>query len=103
MKSAMENESRTCFGDSDGVKTCILSQEEEYHAKGFDPNRGRLSPLSVFSFPGNGKQSVFTLMIQITQQLHVVFSCSAQFHCIPFIPDAPMGVLLVYPVLLGTL
>lgn len=31
------------------------------------------------------------------------FPRSAQFHCIPFILGVPVGVLLVYPVLLGTL
>lgn len=31
------------------------------------------------------------------QLQHTVFSCSAQFHCIPFIPDDPQGVMSVYP------
>lgn len=57
------------------------------------------------SLPGNRKQSMFTLMMQITQHAVVThsFSCSAQFHHIPFIPDVPLWLLSLYQVLLGTL
>lgn len=83
------------------------------HVRGFESSRERVicllhctrpSPLCAF-FPWEEEAKYFHTNNVNTQ--HAVgaqsFSCSAQFNCIPFIPDAPLGVLSEHPVLLGAL
>lgn len=86
------NESRSVLYCSDSDKSHAITASylwksiDFIHVKGLDFQQ-RKSFHSLLSFPGNRKQSVFTLMMYIRsmQSLHTSFSFSAQLHHIPFI------------------
>ncbi len=107
MMPIMKNESGNVVWCSDSVKPhpitmpCLWKSIDFNHVRGFDSSRGRVSlplsctrfPPSVLSFPGNRKQSIFTLMRQIPsmQLLHTVFSVLHDLTAFPSFLTLPWG------------